>query len=143
MPGKLADRVQSNPKLKILYIPPRALKVFLSKALQNPKVEMHLEELELVFETDQENFDNEIMNFIESQRNSLKYLRLKGCRIGKDFAKRMLLLNLVRLVMRDCTIQLVFIRHIARGSERFQPTFFVETAEFGLKNLFDNARVLS
>lgn len=106
--GKLyVDLINANSKLKILDVPSLAAQMFLAHASEHREVEYCLEELSLGFEPNLDFFDSTVMDFLESQKNSLKRLRIEGCVIGGEYSERLLTMHLVRLEIHRCAVYLM------------------------------------
>lgn len=100
------DLVNSNPNIKNLHVP--AIPIHL--LLGYPKTEHRLEDLSIslcdpVIPVYPEHFDL-IINFLESQKFTLKSCRLEGCVLEQSHIKRLLSLNLVSLGFFRCKLKL-------------------------------------
>lgn len=104
------DLIKCNPRIKSLHIPAVASELFLADALEHPEVEYHFEELHFNLHSPcrprRVNYFETVMNFLETQRDSLKYAQLENCVIEEESTTRLLSLNLVSLELIRCYIGL-------------------------------------
>lgn len=105
---QFVDLIKSNSKLAMLHIPPFVTPMFLASVEENHEFEYCLEELNLGFVVYEDAFDFSAMNFLESQRSTLKSLRIEGCMIKEEFTEKLLSMNLIRLELHHSAINLPF-----------------------------------
>lgn len=88
--------VTCNSRLKILHLPPVASSLFLIYASAHPNVQYRLTELsfDLHLSRDLDDFSGDILNFVETQRDTLKCLRLQNCHLRQQHSERLLSLRL-------------------------------------------------
>lgn len=104
--GKLfVELVNSNPKLKILNVPSLAAQMLIAYAEEHLEVEYCFEELHIGSKFNY--FDQKVMEFLETQKNTLKYLRIEECAIKHQYSEKLLSMNLVRLEFHCCAITLL------------------------------------
>lgn len=98
--------IRNNPELKRLHVPILATDYFLKDAIENNENNYNLEELSLIFYpfTGFFQFSERVLDFLETQRSTLKCLQLGGCNIEENQAVRLLSLKLVRLELHRCTM---------------------------------------
>lgn len=104
---KFVDIIKCNPNLKSLHIPLLATDSFLNYTIENPEVEFRFEELGFRVTPYEESIDNKAMNFVESQKNTLKRLNFDcySFREEGEYISRLLSLNLECLEIRLCWIR--------------------------------------
>lgn len=74
------------------------------------------------------NFFNLVMNFLESQKNTLRSCRLRFCRISEENCRRLLSLNLVHLEVIFCDV--TFSQNAAIENTSIETLTFIDTNEF-------------
>lgn len=99
------DLIKCNPKIKALHVPRAVSEDFLANALEHPEFEYNLKELSLAFIPERNTF-SDTMNFLESQRDTLRCCRLEGCAITEEHTERLLSLKLVRLELHLCSMEM-------------------------------------
>lgn len=110
--------IKINPMIKNLHVPTFATRIFLDNALRH--TESRFVQLSFAIEFDNEDLDHSyqdpILNFLEWQKETLRYLRLEGCSFQRRHTERLLALNLVRLELQLCKMKLPPYRKIQNAT---------------------------
>lgn len=104
------DLIKSNRQIKNLHIPKNATEKFIADTLEHPEVKYELEELSLAYGGYLNNFMPDdfldiVMNFLETQRTTLKCLRLANYELVERHVRRLLWLDFVRLELFSCSLE--------------------------------------
>lgn len=105
----VVELIKSNPRIKNLQIPGVATEKFIIEALTHPNVDFNFKELSLSFDRflgdiTPNIFLGMVMDFLKTQKTSLKSLRLANFVITKKHVRRLLSLNLKRLELFCCNV---------------------------------------
>lgn len=105
----ISELIKLNSKLKILHIPRHASEKFIFDIVANLEYEIRLEELGLSFMPELLGFGTdcfqEALHFLETQKSTLKCLKLEGGKVEEETAMRLLSFNLVRLEILNSSME--------------------------------------
>lgn len=97
--------VKCNPKIKILHTPPVVTEMFISEALKHPEIEHRFEDLSFALEYGQGSFCDLIMDFLATQKDTLRSCRFEDCDLTENHFIKLLSFNLVQLEFHICWLE--------------------------------------